>query len=178
MHTQRLPFALALLVLLPLACSPPPAGLPDAAPDAPSAPVDCLACATSADCPGAEVCGVRYCDGVHVCIPTDGTQRDCPTVNGQSCPPVAAYDRCASASDCGPYAECSAVLTGSGLTVCRARCVGQGDCPPSPPGSGAFPVCLSDGLCLLGCIPPTTDQCPYRQGCQDLNTTPPTGFCR
>lgn len=133
---------------------------------------DCRPCTGPSDCSG--ICGGRTCDGVRGCYASMSSV--CPTIGGISCPAVSNYDRCTSVTDCGPYADCASVLTGS-TTVCRRRCVSQNDCPPAPQGSNAIQVCASDGRCFLGCST-GTETCPYRMSCTPFQAGMTIGYCR
>lgn len=134
----------------------------------------CLACATSADCPTGYFCATRRCDGARACYPNGDPLASCDRVGTERCPAVAAYNVCTGDSECGPYATCTAY--GDGRRICSRRCSADQDCPSPPPGSsGVVQRCDSRSQrCFLDCTGPGT--CPFGLSCFRYDTGT-YGYC-
>lgn len=123
----------------------------------------CLACASSADCPTGTFCSDRLCDGTRGCYRQGDSTATCARIGGEACPTVSAYNLCTSQSECGPYATCSAYS--DGRAICSRRCATDNDCP-APPGTsvGIFRRCdTGGGRCYLRCNGPGV--CPFGLSC-------------
>ena len=137
-------------------------------------PTRCQTCGPGGTCGAGERCARRNCDGRFACFGA-GADSTCDTVDGATCPRVAIYNYCTSADDCGPLARCQLPVSGSARTVCAPACTVSADCPASPAGSTALPVCGTTG-CWLGCRV-GRDTCPGGMRCVPFPADPTLGYC-
>ncbi len=127
---------------------------------------ECTTCVTDGDCGSGQTCLLRLCDGARGCYRAGAT---CPTISGEACPEIAAYDVCTTDAQCGPRMSCQGGrCTRQGSGACT------GDCPPAPNGYPGLraecnevtecgTICVATGFqCVLDC----TTTCPYGLTCQ------------
>jgi hypothetical protein len=135
-------------------------------------PGECAPCGPGFSCGAGLECLLRRCDGAAGCYLLGATV-DCPTIGGQVCPPVRAWDHCMVDADCGR------------LRCISGRCV-QGPemfpegtdpcwtdafwCPPEPSTPAGLDVecstgCVAGRGCYSRCTMTCTSSCPYGLTC-------------